>query len=282
MCLDLGQVELGHVTLSNKQGRIERIIDRSDRLQEISTKGEITRHEAQVLQGLLQYASGFFAGRSLRHACHILARIVAGLHFSSGDLSSFCCHTVGLLRLENPRILSSGMIKDVLHLWTDGSWEAGVAGIGLAAHDCFSGAGWVYEGFVPSDLLEHWKAEVGDQLICEIELFAILASMLELTSILQSRRIVWWVDNDAARSVLIKGASKSWAMHSLARIFTEIDREFPSMWWVCRGPSFSNPRDAPSRGHGSESVTMVGASKVQAFSQLGKLSSRIHSFKRAL
>ena len=27
MCLDLGQVELGHVTLSNKQGRIERIID---------------------------------------------------------------------------------------------------------------------------------------------------------------------------------------------------------------------------------------------------------------
>ena len=276
MCLDLGQVELGHVTLSNKQGRIERIIDR---LQEISTKGEITRHEAQVLQGLLQYASGFFAGRSLRHACHILARIVAGLHFSSGDLSSFCRHTVGLLRLENPRILSSGMIKDVLHLWTDGSWEAGAAGIGLAAHDCFSGAGWVYEGFVPSDLLEHWKAEVGEQLICEIELFAILASMLELTSILQSRRIVWWVDNDAARSVLIKGASKSWAMHSLARIFTEIDREFPSMWWVCRVPSFSNPGDAPSRGHGSESVAMVGASKVQAFSQLGKLSSRIHSFK---
>ena len=81
---------------------------------------------------------------------------------------------------------------------------------------------------------------------------------------------------------LIKGASKSWAMHSLARIFTEIDREFPSMWWVCRVPSFSNPGDAPSRGHGSESVAMVGASKVQAFSQLGKLSSRIHSFKRAL
>ena len=278
MCLDLGQVDLGCVTLSNKQGRIERIIDR---LQEISAKGEITRHEAQVLQGLLQYASGFFAGRSLRHACHILARIVAGLHFSSGDLSSFCCHTVGLLRLENPRILSSGMIKDVLHLWTDGSWEAGVAGIGLAAHDCFSGAGWVYEGLVPANLLEHWKAEVGDQLICEIELFAILASMLELTSMLQSRRIVWWVDNDAARSVLIKGASRSWAMHSLARIFTEIDREFPSMWWVCRVPSFSNPGDAPSRGHGSESVTMVGASKVQAFSQLGELSSRIHSFKRA-
>ena len=47
------------------------------RLQEISLKGELRRHEAQVLQGLLQYASGFYARRSLRHASHILARVVA-------------------------------------------------------------------------------------------------------------------------------------------------------------------------------------------------------------
>ena len=128
------------------------------RLQEISPKGELRRHEAQVLQGLLQYASGFYARRSLRHASHILARVVAGLHFNPGDLSDFCRHTVGLLRHENPRVLSSAMLKDVIHLWTDGSREAGVAGIGLAAHDCFYGTGWVFEGFVPSETLEHWKA----------------------------------------------------------------------------------------------------------------------------
>ncbi|CAE7239643.1 unnamed protein product, partial [Symbiodinium sp. CCMP2456] len=102
MSLNLENVSQGEVSLSNKQGRIERIIDR---LQEISLKGEIKRHDAQVLQGLLQYASGFYAGRSLKHASHILAR-----------------H-------ENTRILSCTMITDIIHLFTDGAWERGVAGI---------------------------------------------------------------------------------------------------------------------------------------------------------
>ena len=264
--------------MSNKQGRIERIIDR---LQEISLKGEIKRHDAQVLQGLLQYASGFYAGRSLKHASHILARIVGGLHFSPWDLSDFCKHTVSLLRHENPRILSCTMVTDIIHLFTDGAWEGGVAGIGLAAHDCFSGCGWVFHGHVPDSLLASWKAEIGEQLICEIEMFAVLATMMQLNAFLSSRRTVWWIDNDATRSVIIKGASRSWAMHSMARLFSELDREWPSMWWVCRVPSFSNPGDAPSRGHGEEVLETVGASAVLPFAKLEELSSRVLTFKRA-
>ncbi|CAE6961575.1 unnamed protein product [Symbiodinium sp. CCMP2592] len=278
MHLGLGDLAKGTVVLANKQGRIERIVDR---LQEISLKGEIRRHEAQVIQGLLQYASGFYAGRSLKHASHILARIVGGLHFSPRDLSDFCRHTVSLLKHENPRVLSCAMITDIIHLWTDGSWEADVGGIGLAAHDCFSGTGWVFTGKVPLQLLESWKAEVGEQLICEIEMFAVLASLLQLNALVSSRRIVWWVDNDATRGVMIKGASRSWAMHTLARVFSELDREWPSMWWVCRVPSYSNPGDAPSRDQGEESLVTVGASCVQPFSRLEELVGRIQAFNRA-
>ena len=71
--LNLEEVCQGQVTMSNKQGRVERIVDR---LQEVSLRGVIRRQEAQVLQGLLQYASGFFAGRALKHASHVLARVV--------------------------------------------------------------------------------------------------------------------------------------------------------------------------------------------------------------
>ena len=120
MCLNLEDVCQGQVTLSNKQGRIERIVDR---LQEVSLRGVIRRQEAQVLQGLLQYASGFYAGRALKHASHVLARVVGGLRFSSSDLSDFCQHTVELLRSEHPRILRCTMIPDIVHLWTDGAWE---------------------------------------------------------------------------------------------------------------------------------------------------------------
>ncbi|CAE7255214.1 unnamed protein product, partial [Symbiodinium sp. CCMP2592] len=100
-----------------------------------------------------------------------------------------------------------------------------------------------------------WRhGKTGEQLICEIEMFAVLASLLQLNALVSSRRIVWWVDNDATRGVMIKGASRSWAMHTLARVFSELDREWPSMWWVCRVPSYSNPGDAPSRDQGEESL----------------------------
>ncbi|CAE7587262.1 unnamed protein product [Symbiodinium sp. CCMP2592] len=159
--------------------------------------------------------------------------------------------------------------------------KTGAKGIGLAAHDCFSGTGWVFTGKVPLQLLESWKAEVGEQLICEIEMFAVLASLLQLNALVSSRRIVWWVDNDATRGVMIKGASRSWAMHTLARVFSELDREWPSMWWVCRVPSYSNPGDAPSRDQGEESLVTVGASCVQPFSRLEELVGRIQAFNRA-
>ncbi|CAE6928880.1 unnamed protein product [Symbiodinium natans] len=261
----------GEVSLANKQGRIERIVGQ---LKEVGSKGEISRQLAQVLQGLLQCASGFYAGRALKHASHVLSRIVGGLHFSPPDLRDFCHHTIRLLQDETPRVLKCFMTTDVLHLWTDGSWESGVAGVGLAAHDCFSGSGWVLEGRVPSGI-------GGDQLICVIEMFAILASMMELSSILESRGVVWWVDNNATRGLVIKGASRSWAMHTLARIFSQLDQKHPSMWWVSRVPSFSNPGDAPSRGHGIEVVTMVGASEVQPFTRLEELAKRILELKRA-
>ena len=278
MSLQLSSLGQGKVVLANKQGRIERIIER---MQEIAAKCEIRRHEAQVLQGLLQYASGFYSGRALKHASHVLAKISSGLHFGPKDLSDFCLHTVSLLRDESPRILNSSMITDVVHLWTDGAWESGIAGVGVAVHDCFAGMGWIYEGRVPAKVLDKWKTEVGEQLICEIEMFAVLATLLELNTFLSARRVIWWIDNDATRAVIIKGASRSWAMHELARLFSELDSQYPSMWWVCRVPSFSNPGDAPSRGHGCEAMAAVGASKVQKFSMLDELSERLCAFKRA-
>ena len=278
MSLQLSSLGQGKVVLANKQGRIERIIER---MQEIAAKCEIRRHEAQVLQGLLQYASGFYSGRALKHASHVLAKISSGLHFGPKDLSDFCLHTVSLLRDESPRILNSSMITDVVHLWTDGAWESGIAGVGVAVHDCFAGMGWIYEGRVPAKVLDKWKTEVGEQLICEIEMFAVLATLLELNTFLSARRVIWWIDNDATRAVIIKRASRSWAMHELARLFSELDSQYPSMWWVCRVPSFSNPGDAPSRGHGCEAMAAVGASKVQKFSMLDELSERLCAFKRA-
>ena len=139
----------------------------------------------------------------------------------------------------------------------------------------------VFQGEVPEQFISAWQSEVGEQLICEIEMFAVLASLLQLNALLSSRRVVWWIDNDATRSVIIKGASRSWAMHTLARVYSELDRESPAMWWVCRVPSHSNPGDAPSRGQGQEALAVVSASQVQPFSRLPELAKSILAFHRA-
>eukprot|EP00439_Symbiodinium_sp_Y106_P005317 s10015_g1.t1 len=63
MQLDLSQLASQTIVLSNKPGRTDRIVQK---LQEVAEAGNINKHEAQVLRGLLQFASGFYAGRGAR------------------------------------------------------------------------------------------------------------------------------------------------------------------------------------------------------------------------
>lgn len=96
-------------------------------------------------------------------------------------------------------------------------------------------------------LLHNWRKKVGEQLICQIELFAILSARWRFKELLVDRRSIWWVDNDAARYGLIKGLSPSLVMQCLIREFYVMDIAFPTFSWVERVPSSSNIADPPSR-----------------------------------
>ena len=63
MQIDLSKLSEGSVILSNKPGRIDRIVER---LSVVSAEGRLTVHEAQVLLGLLNFSSGFFRWQSLK------------------------------------------------------------------------------------------------------------------------------------------------------------------------------------------------------------------------
>ena len=67
MTLDVSMLHQGTVTLANKVGRTERTLQQPKEVQEGSGP---FRHSLQVLMGLLNFASGFYAGRELRHVCH--------------------------------------------------------------------------------------------------------------------------------------------------------------------------------------------------------------------
>ena len=53
----------GRITLSNKEGRLERILSL---IEVVKGKGPVTKSEAAVIHGLLNFATNFFQGRELK------------------------------------------------------------------------------------------------------------------------------------------------------------------------------------------------------------------------
>ena len=88
---------------------------------------------------------------------------------------------------------------------------------------------------------------LGKQIISHVELIAALSVRMILAKELAGRRVIIWLDNEAARFGLIKGRSPSPSMDSLLRLFASVEDSSPSFTWICRVPSHSKLADGPSR-----------------------------------
>ena len=87
---------------------------------------------------------------------------------------------------------------------TDGSWENDVAGLGAVLLDESTGCRLIVQDRVQDNLLDLWKDLVGDQLICQIELLAMVLVRWEWKLELSNRRILLFVDNNSARGGVVK------------------------------------------------------------------------------
>ena len=243
--LSLERVVSGEVVLENKQGRLERIFQQ---LEDIKTAKKMTLHQSQVLHGLLRYSCGFFAGKHMQQVCMEVLQLGRSLSMQSrGRLEEFCSYATQCLEACRPRrIRSGGQLKPIL-IFTDASWENQTAGLGAVVADSSNGRIVIYSGQVPESLKRHWLREVGDHLICQLELYVMVSLRWTLRDLLHDRRTIWWVDNEAARFSLIKGQSGSESMNKLVRQYFHPDSDCPTYSWIERVPSFSNPADAPSR-----------------------------------
>ena len=150
-------------------------------------------------------------------------------------------------------------------VFTDGAWENDSAGIGAVIVDMATGWCVVQKGKVPDTLLARWKTLVGDHLICQIELYTMVALRWRYEELFCNRRTLWFVDNDAARYALIKGLSPSPTMRSLVREFYSLDLQFPTFSWVERVPNFSNVADGRSRDDVTEAFEVLGVPTCEEF-----------------
>ena len=105
---------------------------------------------------------------------------------------------------------------------------------------CFSGS-------VPDFLCQAWKKLIGEQLICQIELYAVVCIRWKMRFLLHKRRSILFIDNEACRFSLIKGRSPSEPMFRMSHAVACMEALLPSFTWYERIASYCNPADLPSR-----------------------------------
>ena len=249
---NLGGISGRALVISNKHSRIEKLLKMID---DISKRGFINYAQACELQGLLNFAVGYFSGRSLKHLVSAFVPLTGErLASSRSTLTSLCAYAKAMIStLSSRKHDVNGAVNPVV-IFTNGAWEQEQASAGAVIIDGKFRKAYVVS--VPGSLVSHWLEEAGDQIISQIELWAFVVVKWCFRKLLCHRRVIAWIDNEAARACAIKANSPSPKMKSLARILSDIDVSFPTMSWFERVCSFSNPADLPSRGRIAEAVTL--------------------------
>ena len=96
-------------------------------------------------------------------------------------------------------------------------------------------------------IVSEWASSGSLQVIHQAEIWPAIVSRIVWKQRLHRRKVILFVDNDAARISLIKGDSGNAHSSALAWCFNDFDLEQQWRLWITRVPSSSNPGDAPSR-----------------------------------
>jgi hypothetical protein len=201
----------------------------------------------------------------LKYSCFKIFSLVDKGNFQSRQLKAWCEEVLVLLESVRPRTIPITINTKTALVFTDGSWESGVGGLGAVLLDESTGSSVVIQDEVHGSLLLLWKGTVGDQLICQIELLAMVLIRWQWMHEVHNRRVLLFVDNNSERGGTIKGRSNSPSMDDLVKAFYSIEVHMPSFWWIERVPSKSNPADEPSRLAGKQASVRWGARFINGF-----------------
>ena len=153
-------------------------------------------------------------------------------HPNPAELKELCNYATRMFKTLRLRTHTChGDHKPVL-IFTDGAWESDVASAGAVLINgdervCFVVA-------VPEELVQHWKDTSGEQIISQIELWALVAVRWFFREKLVNRRVIAWIDNEAARASAIKATSPSETMRALTRLLADLETVWPLYSWTER------------------------------------------------
>ena len=242
--LDLSRVWDGQILVSNKPGRLAKI---AELLKPIAEGSEVTRAQLASLHGLINFAGGYVMGFELKPTARMLSKALTGpFQGNSSELRNACALALDVIGLCKPRVCLASARHPIV-LYTDGAFENDVGTWGSLLVDPETGSRWLFGGQVPQPLIDRWHEAAGEQVICEIEAYALAITVFGLRGYLGNRSVIAFVDNEPCRMGLIKRYSPSMAMLGLISLVSLLEGSLCATMWYERVPSKSNPADLPSR-----------------------------------
>ncbi len=100
---------------------------------------------------------------------------------------------------------------------------------------------------LPEEVRRRWAHRRDQQVIGQAELFPVLVAMRVWGPWLKDRKVLYFIDNDAARHALVKGYSPVKASAATIHLVGLQELRLNTHSWFSRVPSASNIADAPSR-----------------------------------
>ena len=251
---DLEGIWQGQLVVQNKPGRLERILQLTKEFND-NKKGE--GQIAATIGGLLNFSGGFVLGHSLKPATQLLYRWMSPSRPPDSLKAELCDLIRVLIHDVKPKKVTVNDIETPVLIYTDGAFENEVGTWGALVIDPYTKACDVFAGSVPSHLTRFWIENVGQQIICEVEMYAYICVRWHLRAALDGRLGICFIDNEACRMSLVKRNSSSTAMLLLTSIVSIVDANRPFGAWFERVPSFSNLADMPSRGKSADLCRLV-------------------------
>ena len=247
--------------------RIGNTPERSKELAEHLTthlqSGAMGSKEAERLRGRMIFFEGFSFGRVACSAVKSLGRVV-DLKRNSVSLDKDMVSNLEFLRnrVENASPIRVGpRLHQPWILFSDGSSEpeAGTGAVGGVLVNPYGQCVHFFSSVVPSNSMSKLLKESGNP-IYELEILPLVICLELWGDLVKDSPVVHYIDNDAAKSSMIKGYGATDVSNRLIQRYVELEEQLQLKVWFARVPSFSNLSDGPSRNDCSEVVAM-GASQ---------------------
>ena len=257
--IDVSLMNQGTVLIDNTEARKKEL---GEFIEKIVTTRKLSSADALKLRGRMQFTAGQLFGRVAK-TC--LARVTNHAYRSSSSevsepLASSLVLFKRFLLAQKPRVVTAAMLQTWL-VFTDASFEhdseeidkAGFGGV-LVSPQGKSVSFFSYE--LKGNDLGRLNPSGKKTAIFQCEFFAVLVALELWGELLSSRQVVFYVDNDGVRDVLISCNTSDPVGSVLLTNVLEREGAFAISSWFTRVPPKSNIADNPSRGEIDELVAL--------------------------